>query len=118
MLRYANSLLRLTISLLLIFCAHPIPKECAQDTGNLIQYSSSMAHFGPAILGSTVAIVGLTPKTIYNSHDNFFQHALILDQALINLTQPLFSVLFNASDCFSNKIWSDTKATRAPPIFS
>lgn len=118
MLRYANSLLRLTISLLLVFCAHPIPKECAQETGNLIQYNSSMAHFAPAILGSTIAIVGLTPKTIYNSHDTFFQHSLILDQVLINLTQPLFSVLSNASDFFNNKIRIDTKATRAPPIFS
>ena len=117
MIRCANSLLRLTISLLLIFCAHPIPKECAQDTGKLIQYSSSMAHFGPAILGSPVAIVGLTSKTIHNSSDNFFQYALILDQALTNLTQPLLSVLFNAIDCFSNKIWIDSTATRAPPIF-
>lgn len=117
MIRCASSLLRLTISLLLVFCAHPIPKECAQDTGKLIQYSSSMAHFGPAILGSAVAIVGLTPKTNYNSSDNLFQYTPILDQALTNLTQPLFSVLFNASDCFANKIWIDSTATRAPPIF-
>lgn len=117
MIRCANSLLRLTISLLLVFCAHPIPKECVQDTGKLIQYNSSMAHFGPAILGSTIAVVGLTSKTIYNSLDNFFQYALILDQALINLTKPLFSVLFNAIDCCLNKIWIDATATRAPPIF-
>jgi hypothetical protein len=76
-----------------------------------------MPHFGPAILGSTVAIAALTPQTIYNTSDNFYHYASILDQLHTNLTHPLLSVLCIASDYFFNKIWIHATATRAPPVF-
>lgn len=118
MIKCANSLLRLTISLLLVFCAHPISKECAQDTVQSFTNSSSMAYFAPAILESTFATVSSTSKEGYNSSDKSFQYALILHQILLNSTQPLFSIHFNDIDYFANKIWLAATATRAPPIFT
>lgn len=118
MIKCANSLLRLTISLLLVFCAHPISKECAQDTVQSFTNSSSMVYFTPAILESTLATVSSTSKESYNSSDKSFQYALTLHQILLNSTQPLFSIHFNDIDCFANKIWLAATATRAPPIFT
>ena len=110
MIKCANSLLRLTISLLLVFCAHPISKECAQDTVQSFTNSSSMAYFAPAILESTFATVSSTSKEGYNSSDKSFQYALILHQILLNSTQPLFSIHFNDIDYFANKIWQIGRA--------
>jgi len=118
MFKRANSLLALTISLLLILCAHPFAKECALDTVKSFAHDHEAHHFGPAVLGSTAANICLTPKERYNSFDEYFHDALIPDQALINSTQPLFSTLFNASVCFDSKIWLDATDTRAPPAFS
>lgn len=118
MIKCANSLLRLTISLLLVFCAHPISKECAQDTIQSFTNSSSMAYFAPAILEATFSTASLTSRERYNSSDKSFQYALILHQIHLNSTQPLFSIHFNDIDCFANKIWHAATATRAPPIFT
>ena len=117
MIKCTHSLLRIAISLLLVFCAHPIAKECAHDTIQSIENISSAAYFAPVILKSTTGIINFTIKESHNSSNKSFHHAVILDQLFTKLTQPLFSFLLDAADRFSNKIRLDATATRAPPIF-
>jgi len=118
MIKCAHSLLRLAISLLLVFCAHPIAKECAHDTVQSIGNISSIASFAPAILESATGFINASPRESYNSSKNSFHYALNLDQIHLKSTPPLFSFLFDAIDRFANKIWLDATATRAPPIFT
>lgn len=117
MFKCATSLLHLTISILLIFCAHPVVKECAQNTLQSIGDISCIANFAPAILESSAGITSVSPKESYNSFKNSFHHALIIDQLFIKLTHPLFYFLLNSTDHFGTKTHLDVTPTRAPPIF-
>jgi hypothetical protein len=115
MIKSVNSLLRLVIPLLLVFCCQPALNKNEQTNLQSFQNSSELAQFAPAILESSIGIFNLNHREHHKSPDKYFQYALISDQLLITLTQQQFSFFLEDIDHFSNKIWLSATANRAPP---
>lgn len=107
--------LRLVISLLLVFCTPSVVHDYGIASVPSFEQRSKTDHFAPSIAESTIGSVDLVQRTNPKSSDRTFCDAVIPDQVpIVSILFLTFSV-FEAIDRFVRKIGFKAISSRAPP---
>lgn len=110
-----NCILRLIISLLLVFCTLPAVDQCTKDAALSLEQGSTMAYSAQVIMEPAVVSIDLGQRATQKYSDNVFQYFTLPTNAPNVSPRALTFVPFYIIDRFANIIGLKAIALRAPP---
>jgi hypothetical protein len=110
-----SCVLRLAISLLLVFCTPPAVDQCAKSTALSLEQGSTMTYSAQVITEPAVVSIDLAQRINHKSSDNAFQIFVVPLQISVLSRTHLAFIPFYIIDRFANIIGLKATALRAPP---
>ena len=110
-----SCILRLTISLLLVFCTPPAVDHCAKNAALALEQGSTMTYSSQVVMEPAVVSIDLGQRVSHKSSDSAFHFFAIPLQTSIISRVSLAFIPFYIIDRFANIIGLKATALRAPP---
>lgn len=110
-----SCVLRLTISLLLVFCTPPAVDHCAKNAALALEQGSTMTYSAQVVTEPAAVSIDLGHRLSHKSSDNAFPFFVIPLQTSIISRIPFAFIPFYVINRFANIIGLKATALRAPP---
>jgi hypothetical protein len=117
MVQEKKNILKLTISLLLVFCILPFDASYELAAVQHPEKRPKTVLFIPAFMECTVGAAITNQRTIFSSFDELLKDTLIFKQKSIELTRAYVSFLTELSVRFAKYAGQKAITIRAPPCF-